>query len=76
MLNKEYDFFKKNIKDFIENHLNEFVVIKNEKVIGFFNTEAEALLHMKNDEFGTFLVQQCSKNSLEPQEYHSRVAFV
>ena len=42
-LQKEYDFFLAHLNEFSEQHLNEFVVIKGEQVVGFFNSYEKAL---------------------------------
>ena len=42
-LQQEYDFFLAHLNEFMKTHLNEFVVIKGNKVIGFFNSYEKAL---------------------------------
>ena len=42
-LQQEYDFFLAHLNEFMKTHLNEFVVIKGDKVIGFFNSYEKAL---------------------------------
>ena len=43
VLQQEYDFFLAHLKEFSKTHLHEFVVIKAEQVIGFFDTYEKAL---------------------------------
>ncbi len=42
-LQQEYDFFLAHLNEFMKTHLNEFVVIKGDKVVGFFNSYEKAL---------------------------------
>ena len=42
-LQKEYDVFLSHIDEFVPNHINEFVLIKGEKVISFFKSYEDAL---------------------------------
>lgn len=52
-------------------------MIKNEKVIGEYNSEVIALMETKKEhELGTFLIQKCSPGNVDYTEtYHSRVIF-
>ena len=42
-LQQEYDFFLAHLNEFSKNHLNEFVVIKEKEIIGFFSSYEKAL---------------------------------
>lgn len=75
MLEKEYEYFLSIIESLLKEHLNEFVVIKDKKIIGFFKTEADALEAMVSHEIGTFLVQKCLPEIEVIQKFHSRVIF-
>ena len=76
MLEKEYAFFKKNVKQFIEDHPGQYVVIKDEEALGFYDTEQEAFMSMRNEELGTFMVTLCAEESIRTQRFRSRVSFV
>jgi len=41
-LRKEYVYYKANKDKLLEKHLNSFVLIKGNKIIGFFNSEEAA----------------------------------
>jgi hypothetical protein len=78
MLEKEFEFYKKNQAELVSHYNGKTLVIKDCKVIGVYDSEFEAVTTTeKIHELGTFLVQKC-----EPGEesfsatYHSRVAFV
>lgn len=75
MLEKEFQYFKQNRNELVKTHLNEYVVIKGEEIIGFFPSEEKALRAMSEHELGTFIVQQCIPEDLDIYKYHSRVAF-
>ena len=42
-LKQEYKFFISHLAEFSKDHLHQFVVIKGEKIIGFFNSYEKAL---------------------------------
>ena len=47
MLEKEYKYFVKNRNKLVKEHLNEFVVIKGEKILGFYSSENDAFNLLK-----------------------------
>jgi hypothetical protein len=67
-LEREFEFFQTHQKQFSTENANKFVVIVGEKVLGFFNTIAEAITTAKKDYApGTFFVELCSP---DPSYYH------
>jgi len=42
-LQQEYDYFLAHLEEYSKTHLNEFVLIKGEKAIGFFDSYEKAL---------------------------------
>ena len=76
-LEKEFQYYLDNQEDLVKQYNGKFIVIKNFKVIGAYNTELEAIQETtKEHELGTFLVQKCEPGSDSyTQTYHSRVAF-
>ena len=77
MLQKEFQFYLKNLPELLCQYSGRFVVIKGEAVIGDYSTELEAYDEAsKNHELGTFLIQQVSSEEESyTQTYHSRVVF-
>ena len=76
-LGKEFEFYLKNQGEFARKYNGKYIVIKNQEVIGVFESEIEAVEKTSaNHELGTFLVQKCEpgKDSYT-QTYHSRVVF-
>ena len=43
LLQREYNFYLDRLKDFMSDHLNQFVLIKEDEVVDFFNSYEEAL---------------------------------
>ena len=77
-LEKELQFFKKNQADLLKKYEGKFLVIKDEKVAGTYESEVQAYTEaQKKLELGTFLIQQCLPgNDSFSQTYHSRAIFV
>lgn len=77
MLEKEFQYFIDHQDELVAAHRGKFIVIKDERVIGVYNTEIEAYTNtQKEHDLGTFLIQAClpGKDSFT-QTFHSRVVF-
>ncbi|MBA7512957.1 hypothetical protein ES705_04966 [subsurface metagenome] len=60
-LEKEFKYYIKNQNKLVKRYNNKCIVIKNKKVIGVYDSEAEAVQETsKNEPLGTFLVQKCT----------------
>ncbi len=60
MLAKEFQFYIKHEKEFIEQYSNRFIMISNETVVGVYNTEEAAYYDMVERNITTpVLVQKC-----------------
>jgi hypothetical protein len=77
-LEKEFKYYLEHQDELVKKYYGKFVVIKDNKVIGAFDSELEAIEKTsETHELGTFLVQKCEPGSVGyTQTYHSRVAFV
>ena len=75
-LKKELDYFKSNQEELLKKHKNKFLVIRDQKLEGVFDTEVEAYTEAKKKfELGTFLIQQCLPGKEGyTQTFYSRVA--
>ncbi|MGA8477044.1 MAG: hypothetical protein WB696_03715 [Chthoniobacterales bacterium] len=75
-LDREFEYFLSNQEDLVRKHPGKFVVIKDQKVIGVYDSEVAAIEETaKTHEVGTFLVQRAEPGSESyTQVYHSRVA--
>jgi hypothetical protein len=62
----------------VKQYTGKFLVIKDEKVIGAYDSEIDAIKEAsKHHELGTFLVQKCEPGTDSyTQTLHSRVACV
>jgi hypothetical protein len=74
-LEKEYDFFKSNLNEFKAKHLGKVVVIKDESILGFYDSIDEAIkITIKIHPLGTFLVREIKSNQNDKiMRFHSRV---
>ena len=71
-LEKEFEFFRANLPEFSKEHPNKYVVIVDNKVVGFFPNITEAILFSKKKyEPGTFFVELCT-----PDPYYYNVSFL
>lgn len=77
MLEKEYEFFQEQLDDLAKEHKNEYVVIKDTRILGFYTNEIEAISETsKTEEIGTFIVQSCNPEDQVIDFYTNRVTFV
>jgi hypothetical protein len=77
MLDKEYDFYIKNLSALLKKYKGKYIVIVGEEVVGSYDTEIEAYTEsIILYELGSFLIQYCiPEKKVHPQMYHSRVVF-
>jgi hypothetical protein len=76
-LEKEFGYYISHQDELVAQYNGKFIVIKDEKVIGSYDSELEAITAtVKQHALGTFLVQKCESGSAGyTQTYHSRIAF-
>ena len=77
-LEREFEYYLENQNELVEKYNGKFIVIKDCKVIGDFDSELDAIKKTsQKHELGTFLVQKCELGSSSyTQTYHSRVALI
>ena len=77
MLKEEFEIYLKNQAELLKQYLGKFLVIKNQKVIGVYDSEIEAYTStVKTQEAGTFLIQECQPgNESYTQTFRTRVIF-
>ncbi len=74
MLEKEYNYFLNNKDVLAANYHNRVVVIKNDELLGNYDSKEEALRETAREhELGTFLIQEISDEELEDIRFYSRV---
>ena len=60
---KDFDYFLANMKNLYSEHGHKFVSVKNQSILGVYNTFNDALENtLKTEKLGTFLVQECFDN--------------
>ena len=76
-LEKELKFYKDNAEQLLQQYRGRYIVIKNSKVIGDYDSDLEAIEKTSSEhEIGTFLVQRCEEGEQSKEQiYHSRVTF-
>lgn len=75
-LEKEFKYYLANEDELLRQYKGKYIVIKDTKVIGAFDSEMEAIRETsEKHELGTFLVQKCEIGDKSyTQTYHSRVS--
>jgi len=75
MLKNEFKFYIDNQIKLLEKYNGKYIVIKDKKVLGAYNSNDEALNKtIKNHKLGTFLIQLCTPGSeAYTQKFYSRV---
>ena len=63
---KDFDYFLANMQNLFSKHGHKFVAVKNQSILGVYDTFNDALENtLKSEELGTFLVQECFDNKEE-----------
>lgn len=77
MLEKEFKYYLQHQADLLKSYNGKFLVIKDEAIIGVYDSKLDAYNANKDKfELGTFLVQRCSPGNADyAQTFHSRVTF-
>lgn len=75
MLEKEFKYYLDNQEELVKKYDNKFIVIKNQSVIGVYNSHNEAYTEaQKTEQLGTFLIQHCIPgNDSHSITFHSQV---
>lgn len=77
MLDKEFKYFKDHQSELVLKYRGKFIVIKNNSVIGVYESDENAYNKIKKDhKLGTFLIQHCLPGeNAHKHTFHSRVIF-
>lgn len=75
-LRKEFDYYLAHQSELVKQYSGRVLVIKNETVLGDYESEPEAIAEAsKTHAVGTFLVQRCTPgNEAYTGVYHTRFA--
>lgn len=74
---KEFQYFLDHQAELVEKYNGKFVVIKDNRVIGSYDKQIDAITKTANEhEPGTYLIQKCEPGpDCYTQTFHSRVSF-
>ena len=74
-LEKDFQYFIDHQNELVRQYAGRFIVIKNQKVIGVYDSEIQAFTEtQKQHQLGTFIIQECKRGSeIYTQNFHSRV---
>lgn len=74
-LKKLYQYYTSHKNELLKEYLNRFLVIKDNQIIGDYNSQEEAYKEtIKTHEPWTFIIQHCVEKE-DVVVYHSRVSF-
>jgi len=75
MLEKEFEYYVEHQDELVRKYSGKILVIKDQKVIGVFENEIEAINEASRDnEIGTFFVHRCEPGEQNyTMSFHSRV---
>ena len=75
MLDRQLAYFRRHQEQLAEQHHGEVVLIRDEDVVGFFDSDTEAYAAaVKSGSLGSVLIRKCLRPDEErPQEIHSRI---
>lgn len=78
MLDKEFKYYLDHQTELVEKYNGKFLVIKDEEIIGTYDSEDVAYFKTEeNHSPGTYLIQFCEAGEDSyTQSYHSRVTFI
>ena len=76
-LGREFNYYLEHQQELVKHYNGKVLAIKDQKVIGVYASELEAVEQTKQIHApGTFLVQRCTPTAAAyTQRYHSRVTF-
>ena len=77
-MNNNNIYFVENQSKIIKNHMNEFVIIHNCNVLGYFKSINEAIKYTakNNLDLGEFILKRCVSEKNDRQRFYSdRVSF-
>ena len=76
-LDKEFQWYLKNQDALVKKYNGKHIVIKEEQVLGAYDSDIEAVVETKkHHKLGTFLIQKCELGDASyTMTFHSRVVF-
>jgi hypothetical protein len=76
VIKDDFEYYTAHQDEIVNGHIDEFVVIKDSRVLGYYVEEAKAFEAMKAHELGTFIVKKCRLRGTDMVTYYNnRVSF-
>ena len=69
MVHDEFTFYEANQEKIIQGHIDEFVVIKDRQICGYYKQEEDAFDSMVGHDLGTFMVKRCQEPGTDVVKY-------
>ena len=74
---KAFAYYSANQEEIVAGHVDEYVVIKDNEILGYYKIEEEAFRAMSKETLGTFIVQKCKVPGTDIENYYNNaVVFV
>lgn len=75
MLDKEFKYFLDNQQELVQKHPNKFLIIRDDRVVGVYNSHMDAYKNGVNKYgLGNFLIQHCFPGKLSTTHtFHSQI---
>lgn len=71
-MSEDFVWFVEHYDELKNKYGNSYIVIKNKEILGIYETYADGVNNtLKNEELGTFIVQECN---LEYESYYCSIA--
>jgi hypothetical protein len=71
MIKDDFDYYTAHQDKIVDGHIDEFVVIKDARVAGYYKHEDDAFEAMKSHDLGTFLIKQCRPRGTDIITYYN-----
>lgn len=73
-IKENYNYYLENKDSLCSKYLNKYIIIKDKKIYGAYDTMEEAIENAKQIEAGTYIIQKCERKE-DVQIFHTRVRF-
>lgn len=75
-VDRNYNWYKKNLTRLLKEYKNKYIVIKDEQILFSSDNMEQAVTFASELELGTFIIQKCEKeDETNIQVFHTRAIF-
>jgi hypothetical protein len=71
MMKDDFKYYTDHQDEIVNGHINEFVVIKDCRILGYYKEEMDAFDAMKDHKLGTFMVKKCRPKGTDIVTYYN-----